>query len=123
MHDGAAAAELSRIVEASQARVPLLVLTADRPPRLRGTGANQTIDQTELYGRYTVPYLEPPVPDTLGDAEAWFDAGVRATTRPPAVRPGPVHINAPFEELARPRLAGSIGLDPTGGAGRSWARP
>ncbi|HEX6399410.1 MAG TPA: thiamine pyrophosphate-binding protein, partial [Actinomycetota bacterium] len=43
---GTAAAELlPAVVEASQSRVPLLVLTADRPPRLRGTGANQTIVQ------------------------------------------------------------------------------
>ncbi len=50
---GTAAAEFfPAVVEASQSRVPLILLTADRPPRLRGTGANQTIDQVELYGRY-----------------------------------------------------------------------
>ena len=60
---GTAAAELfPAVVEASQSRVPLILLTADRPPRLRGTGANQTIDQVELYGRYARAYLEPPVP-------------------------------------------------------------
>ena len=50
---GTAAAELlPAVVEASQARVPLYLLTADRPPRLRGTGANQTIDQVRLFGTY-----------------------------------------------------------------------
>src|SRR5690349_13672246 len=50
---GTAAAEyLPAVVEASQSRSPLVVLTADPPPRLRGTGANHTIDQTDLYGRY-----------------------------------------------------------------------
>jgi len=86
------------IVEASHSRVPLLALTADRPPRVRGTGANQTIDQVELYGDAARAYLEPPVPGSLDDADAWFDTGVRAleaAVRRPA---GPVHINCPFEE-------------------------
>ena len=85
---GTATAEyFPAIVEASQARVPLVVLTADRPPRLRGTGANQTIDQRELYGRYARAYVEPPVPESLGDAEAWFDAGLRARRGSDAARP------------------------------------
>ena len=96
---GTAAAEyFPAIVEASQARVPLIALTADRPPRLRGTGANQTIDQTELYGRYARAYLEPPVPEALEDAEAWFDAGVRAHDAATGTPPGPVQVNTPFEE-------------------------
>ena len=107
---GTAAAEyFPAIVEASQARVPLLVLTADRPPRLRGTGANQTIDQTELYGRYARAYLEPPVPDALEDAEAWFDAGVRAHDAATGSPPGPVQINAPFEEPLVPDSQGAAG--------------
>ncbi len=64
---GTAAAEyLPAVVEASQSRTPLVLLTADRPPRLRGTGANQTIDQTDLYGRFARAYLEPPVPASAG---------------------------------------------------------
>ncbi len=50
---GTAAAELlPAVVEASQSRMPLVLLTADRPPRVRGTGANQTIVQPELFGGY-----------------------------------------------------------------------
>ena len=105
---GTAAAEyFPAIVEASQARVPLIVLTADRPPRLRGTGANQTIDQTELYGRYVRAYLEPPVPAALEDAEAWFDAGVRAHDAATGTPPGPVQLNAPFEEPLVPDAHGA----------------
>src|SRR5215207_6449140 len=46
----AAANRLPAVVEAHEARAPLIVLTADRPPELRGTGAGQPIDQTKLYG-------------------------------------------------------------------------
>src|SRR5919197_3623708 len=61
---GTAAANLyPAVVEASQARVPLVLLTADRPPRFRGTGANQTIDQTNLFGRFARTFLELPLPE------------------------------------------------------------
>ncbi len=46
----AAANYLPAVIEASEARVPLIVLTADRPPELRASGAGQTIDQVKLYG-------------------------------------------------------------------------
>jgi 2-succinyl-5-enolpyruvyl-6-hydroxy-3-cyclohexene-1-carboxylate synthase len=96
---GTASAEyFPAIVEASQSRVPLIALTADRPPSLRGTGANQTIDQRELYGGYARAWLEPPVPSAAHDAERWAAVGDRAvavvTTRPV----GPVHVNCPFDE-------------------------
>ena len=73
---GTAAAELlPAVVEASQARVPLYLLTADRPPRLRGTGANQTIDQVRLFGTYPRAYLDPPVPLSPNDALEWRRIG------------------------------------------------
>ena len=73
---GTAAAELfPAVVEASQSRTPLVLLTADRPPELRGTGANQTIDQVELFGAYARAYLEPPEPRTPADVSAWTEAG------------------------------------------------
>jgi 2-succinyl-5-enolpyruvyl-6-hydroxy-3-cyclohexene-1-carboxylate synthase len=99
---GTAAAELfPAVVEASQSRLPLVLLTADRPPSLRGTGANQTIDQVGLYGRYARAYLEPPVPSELGDAEAWREAGRDAAEAMHPV-PGPVHVNCPFDEPLTP---------------------
>src|SRR3954470_5522762 len=61
---GTAAAELhAAVVEAHQARVPMLVCTADRPPELHGVGAPQTIDQHELYGVAVRAFVEPGVPD------------------------------------------------------------
>jgi 2-succinyl-5-enolpyruvyl-6-hydroxy-3-cyclohexene-1-carboxylate synthase len=105
---GTAAAELfPAVVEASQSRVPLLLLTADRPPRLRGTGANQTIDQVELYGRYVRWFTEAPVPFHEADVAAWAAIGTRAVAAarrgrlPDDARvhpPGPVQIDCPFEE-------------------------
>jgi 2-succinyl-5-enolpyruvyl-6-hydroxy-3-cyclohexene-1-carboxylate synthase len=96
---GTAAAEmLPAVVEASQSRMPLMVLTADRPPRLRGTGANQTIDQRELYGPYTRTYLEPPVPASADDLPRWGDAGRDALLWCGGAVPGPVQIDCPFEE-------------------------
>jgi 2-succinyl-5-enolpyruvyl-6-hydroxy-3-cyclohexene-1-carboxylate synthase len=96
---GTAAAELfPAVVEASQARVPLYLLTADRPPRLRGTGANQTIDQTGLFGGYPRAFIEPPVPSDVVDAAAWRRAGREAVAACEGPQPGPVHVNCPFEE-------------------------
>jgi 2-succinyl-5-enolpyruvyl-6-hydroxy-3-cyclohexene-1-carboxylate synthase len=100
---GTAAAEfLPAVVEASQARVPLLLLTADRPPRLRGTGANQTIDQTELYGRYVRRFIEGALDGTRED---WGVAGATAITAALGDPPGPVHLNLPFDEPLVPETA------------------
>ena len=56
---GTAAANLApAVIEAHEARVPLIVLTADRPPELRDVGAGQTIDQVKLYGTAAKWYLE-----------------------------------------------------------------
>ena len=96
---GTATAEYApAVVEASQSRTPLVVLTADRPPRLRGTGANQTIDQRELYGGYARAYLEPPVPGAPTDIAAWRDTGRRAAAASLGPTAGPVHVNCPFDE-------------------------
>jgi len=100
---GTAAAEFfPAIVEASQSRTPLVVLTADRPPEVRGTGANQTIDQTELYGRYARAYFDLPVPREPGDVAAWFMAAAEVVLDAKAPVPGPVHINCPFDEPLTP---------------------
>jgi 2-succinyl-5-enolpyruvyl-6-hydroxy-3-cyclohexene-1-carboxylate synthase len=114
---GTAAAEFfPAIVEASQSRVPLILLTADRPPRLRGTGANQTIDQVELYGKYVRWFAEVPVPSSRSDAPAWASTGTAAVG---AARrghlpddghvhpPGPVQVNCPFDEPLLPVLDGA----------------
>ena len=100
---GTAAAEfLPAVVEASQSRLPLVVLTADRPPRLRGTGANQTIDQVGLYGTYARETLDLPVPEAAGQ-EAWWRQAAREALEAAHGDPvGPVHVNCPFEEPLSP---------------------
>lgn len=56
---GTAAAELApAVIEAAEARVPLIVLTTDRPPELRDVGAGQTIDQVKLYGGAAKQFVE-----------------------------------------------------------------
>ena len=87
---GTAAANYApAVIEAHEARVPLLVLTADRPPELRDLGAGQTIDQVKLYGSAAKWYLE--VDDAPGHAGA--DA-LAAPARLPR-RSGPRSTGAP----------------------------
>lgn len=91
------------VIEASQDEVPLLLLTADRPPELRDTGANQTIDQVKLFGSYVRWQFELPVPDAdLEPAlvQTTVSQAVYRSMRPPA---GPVHLNCPFREPLVPQ--------------------
>ena len=85
------------VVEASYAEVPLIVLTADRPPELQGVGAPQTIDQKYLYGSAVRAYIDAGVPDDdqRGD---WRRLARRAFRAALSERPGPVHVNLPFRE-------------------------
>jgi 2-succinyl-5-enolpyruvyl-6-hydroxy-3-cyclohexene-1-carboxylate synthase len=121
---GTAAAELfPAVVEASQSRVPLLLLTADRPPHLRGTGANQTIDQVELFGSYARAYLEPPVPGVLEHPQEWRRAGVAALGASEGATPGPVHLDCPFDEPLVPEGEAVPTGDPIGRRSREDTDP
>jgi 2-succinyl-5-enolpyruvyl-6-hydroxy-3-cyclohexene-1-carboxylate synthase len=85
--------------EAHEARVPLLVVTADRPAELRAVGAGQVIDQVHLYGRATRWFVEL---DLGGgdDARARWIRGTacRAWWATQDHKPGPVHVNVPLRE-------------------------
>lgn len=103
---GTAAAELlPAAVEASMSRVPLVLLTADRPPELRGVGANQTIDQVGLFGAYAKACLETPVPGDEPDADRWRELAAGALGAALAWPPGPVHVNVAFREPLVPMTA------------------
>ena len=95
---GTAAANLfPAIVEASMSRVPLILLTADRPPELRGVGANQAIDQLHLFGRY-VKFVDAEVPGDRPDLAHWRFLAAEAIRDAMEGAPGPVHLNLPFRE-------------------------
>lgn len=85
------------VVEAHQSAVPMIVLTADRPPELQGVGAPQTIDQRNLYGSAVRWYCEPGPP--AADGSPWWRELARdAWTRTSGTRPGPVHLDLAFRE-------------------------
>lgn len=95
---GTAAAEFhAAVVEAHQDEVPLIVLTADRPPELRDVGAAQTIDQTRLYGAAVRWFCDPGVPDDAV-ASTWRGIARRSWVTASGSWPGPAHINLPFRE-------------------------
>lgn len=85
------------IIEASHNEVPLLALTADRPPELQGVGAAQTIDQRNLYGNVVRLFVDAGVPDD-DDTNNWRRTARRVLGAAQAERPGPVHLNLAFRE-------------------------
>jgi 2-succinyl-5-enolpyruvyl-6-hydroxy-3-cyclohexene-1-carboxylate synthase len=99
----AAANHFPAVVEAFMARVPIIVLTADRPPELQGVGANQTIDQQRLFGDFVRWFSNAGVPDEGARARHhWAALGARAIAEATGDPPGPVHLNLPFREPLLP---------------------
>ncbi len=108
------------VLEAHHGHVPLLVVTADRPPELRDTGAGQTIDQANLFGTALRWSFDPGPPEArAGAGELWRSIGARSvseTLGPPA---GPVHLNLPFREPLIPTGAPLVEA-PGRDGGRPW---
>jgi 2-succinyl-5-enolpyruvyl-6-hydroxy-3-cyclohexene-1-carboxylate synthase len=109
----AAANLLPAVVEASMAHVPLLLLTADRPPELQDRGAPQTIDQVRLFGSYVRWFAPMPLldgaPETRRHVRSVMGRAVAAAEGDPA---GPVHLNIQFREPLVPESAlGPLGID------------
>ncbi|HZP97419.1 MAG TPA: 2-succinyl-5-enolpyruvyl-6-hydroxy-3-cyclohexene-1-carboxylic-acid synthase [Candidatus Limnocylindria bacterium] len=95
----AAANFLPAVVEARQARVPLVVITADRPPELRDAGAPQTIDQQGLYGTYVKWTHELAIVDDDAEGEGYVrSVALRAIADATSAPAGPVHLNVPLRE-------------------------
>jgi 2-succinyl-5-enolpyruvyl-6-hydroxy-3-cyclohexene-1-carboxylate synthase len=94
---------LPAVVEASRARLPLIAITADRPPELQERDAPQTIDQTGLFGRHVRLSLQlgtaPPDESDLAAAAEGVARAVHATRFP---EPGPVHLNVAFRKPFEP---------------------
>lgn len=102
----AAANFLPALVEARLARVPLLVLTADRPPELRECGAPQAIDQNRLYGAHVKWYMETALPEASNEALRYIRTlACRALAQARTAPAGPVHLNIPLREPLTPEPA------------------
>lgn len=99
----AAANLLPAVVEAAQSETPMLMLTADRPHRLRDADANQAIDQMRLYGSYARAFFEVAPPVLAGPELRHLRAlACRAVTEAKAPSAGPVHLNFPFDKPLEP---------------------
>ncbi|MEO1400695.1 MAG: 2-succinyl-5-enolpyruvyl-6-hydroxy-3-cyclohexene-1-carboxylic-acid synthase [Cyanobacteria bacterium J06635_1] len=104
------------VIEARESRVPLMVLTADRPPELRDCASGQTIDQQKLFGSFVNWYTEVAIPEARVDQLAYLrQTLVQGWVRSHFPIPGPVHLNCPFRdplpplpEPAAQTLAGSL---------------
>jgi 2-succinyl-5-enolpyruvyl-6-hydroxy-3-cyclohexene-1-carboxylate synthase len=92
------------ICEADESALPLIALTADRPPEMRGIGAGQTIDQIKLYGSAVRWFCEVGTHDADDDGLLHYRSvacrAVAAARGEP--RPGPVHLNLPWREPLAP---------------------
>jgi 2-succinyl-5-enolpyruvyl-6-hydroxy-3-cyclohexene-1-carboxylate synthase len=107
------------VLEAAHAGVPLVVVSADRPHELRGTGANQTTDQVRLFGPAVRWFGEIPAPDAAraGMAAGWRNVLARAFAAACGTLgadPGPAHLNVCFREPLLPDLPGE---------GDTWPEP
>jgi 2-succinyl-5-enolpyruvyl-6-hydroxy-3-cyclohexene-1-carboxylate synthase len=95
---GAVANCFPAVVEAAKDRVPLVIVTADRPSELRYTGANQTIDQVKIFGNYVKEFIELPPPTEEIDLALYLSAAAQAFFLAERCPRGPVHINYMLRE-------------------------
>jgi 2-succinyl-5-enolpyruvyl-6-hydroxy-3-cyclohexene-1-carboxylate synthase len=107
------------VIEAQESGVPLIVITADRPPEMRGCASGQTIDQERLYGSHVNLYHELAVPEANLPLLRYLRQSVaHAVERSLAPFAGPVHLNAPFRDPLVP--AQDAGLTEAFAAGVDW---
>jgi 2-succinyl-5-enolpyruvyl-6-hydroxy-3-cyclohexene-1-carboxylate synthase len=124
----AAANFLPAVVEARRAGVPLIVLTADRPPELRDVGAAQTIDQNGLYGVHAKWFVEVALPEASPALLRYVRTlACRAVATAAETPAGPVHLNFPFREplvpVPAPAPAGMSEGDSLAWHGRANGEP
>ncbi len=93
------------VIEAHELQVPLIILTGDRPPELRDSGANQTIDQVKLYGGYALWSVDMALPEADPDPlviRYLRTTAARAYATANGLRKGVVHLNMPFRKPLEP---------------------
>lgn len=89
---------LPAIIEASQDGLPLIVITADRPPELHNVGANQTINQTDIYGSFVRDSAQISCPDVDTQISELLETVDRIVFTALSDNPGPVHLNCMFRK-------------------------
>lgn len=125
----AAANFLPAIREADLMGIPLIVLTADRPPELRDTGANQTLDQIKMYGDSVRWFCEVGVaegqPDEATADAYWRSVANRSSAEATGSPPGPVHLNVALREplVEGPDAAVAAPTDPSSEPARTRVTP
>lgn len=95
------------VLEAHHGGVPMLVLSADRPPALRALGANQVIDQQRVFTGALRLFIEPETPGPQSDPAQWREDFRHALHAATAALPGPVQLNLPFDTPLLPEGAES----------------
>ncbi len=95
---------LPAVIEASESGVPIILLSADRPPELHGCGANQTIEQRQLFAGHLRGYHEVGVPYPDFESNALLALAARAAEQARWPDSGPVHLNQAFREPLLPEI-------------------
>jgi 2-succinyl-5-enolpyruvyl-6-hydroxy-3-cyclohexene-1-carboxylate synthase len=90
------------VIEARQSGVPMILATADRPPHLRATGANQAIDQLKIFGDYPVFFHEAGEPDLTDEGLNRLKMLAHQSVTLSQKKRGPVHLNFPFRKSLEP---------------------
>lgn len=94
---------LPAVIEARESQVPLLMLTADRPPELRDCTSGQTIDQQKLFGTFPNYYGELALPEASEPMLRYLRQAIAAAWHQAHhPHPGPVHLNCPFRDPLAP---------------------
>ena len=111
------------VVEAHYSHIPILIITADRPPELWGWGANQTIDQSHMYGTHTKWFMNMATPEATPDLVRYVrEVACRALSTAKLSPPGPVHVNFPFGEPLIPKdIPSDIPQSPPSETQNPWA--
>jgi 2-succinyl-5-enolpyruvyl-6-hydroxy-3-cyclohexene-1-carboxylate synthase len=108
---------LPAVVEAATDGVPMVLLTADRPPELRQTGANQTVDQPDIFGGFVRWRFDLPAPSLEVDPASVLTTVDQAVYRAERSPKGPVHLNLMFRE---PLIPGPEGNEPPAAGPERW---